>query len=61
MEPIGWLTDTRFSLFAIAVMSVWKWAGYNMLIFLAALQGIDESLYEAAELTELPQDNFCLK
>ena len=45
MEPIGWLTDTRFSLFAIAVMSVWKWAGYNMLIFLAALQGIDEILY----------------
>ncbi len=50
MDPIGWLTDSRFSLFAIAVMSVWKWAGYNMLIFLAALQGIDDSIYEAAEL-----------
>ncbi len=50
IKPIGWLTDARFSLFAIAVMSVWKWAGYNMLIFLAALQGIDDSIYEAAEL-----------
>lgn len=50
MEPIGWLTDAKYSLFAIAIMSVWKWAGYNMLIFLAALQGIDESLYEAAAL-----------
>ena len=50
IDPIGWLTDSRYSLFAIAVMSVWKWAGYNMLIFLAALQGIDESIYEAAEL-----------
>ena len=50
LQPIGWLTDSRYSLFAIAVMSVWKWAGYNMLIFLAALQGIDDSIYEAAEL-----------
>ena len=50
MEPIGWLTDAKYSLFAIAVMSVWKWAGYNMLILLAALQGIDESLFEAAAI-----------
>lgn len=48
--PVGWLTDPNISLFSIALMSVWKWAGYNMLIFLAALQGIDNSLYEAAEL-----------
>ncbi|MDD7142259.1 carbohydrate ABC transporter permease [Bariatricus sp. HCP28S3_C2] len=50
MDPIGWLTDSKYSLFAIAIMSVWKWAGYNMLIFLSALQGIDESLYEAAAI-----------
>lgn len=50
IEPVGWITDSRFSLFSIAVMSVWKWAGYNMLIFLAALQGIDENLYEAAAI-----------
>ncbi|GFI49459.1 sugar ABC transporter permease [Lachnospiraceae bacterium 62-26] len=50
IEPVGWITDSRFSLFSIAVMSVWKWAGYNMLIFLSALQGIDENLYEAAAI-----------
>lgn len=49
-EPIGWLTDAKWSLFSIAIMSVWKWAGYNMLIFLSALQGIDEGLYEAAAI-----------
>lgn len=49
-EPIGWLTDPKWSLFSIAIMSVWKWAGYNMLIFLSALQGIDEGLYEAAAI-----------
>ena len=46
IDPIGWLTDEKYSLVAIAIMSTWKWAGYNMLIFLSALQGIDESLYE---------------
>lgn len=50
IDPIGWLTDEKYSLVAIAIMSTWKWAGYNMLIFLSALQGIDESLYEAAAL-----------
>ena len=50
IDPIGWLTDEKYSLIAIAIMSTWKWAGYNMLIFLSALQGIDESLYEAAAL-----------
>lgn len=50
IQPIGWLTDSRYSLFAIAVMSVWKWAGYNMLIFLSALQGIDQGIYEAAAI-----------
>ena len=50
IDPVGWITDSRFSLFSIAVMSVWKWAGYNMLIFLSALQGIDENLYEAAAI-----------
>ena len=38
IDPVGWLTDERFSLLAIAIMSTWKWAGYNMLIFLSALQ-----------------------
>lgn len=50
IKPIGWINDPSISLFSIALMSVWKWAGYNMLIFLSALQGIPESLYEAAEL-----------
>lgn len=50
IDPIGWISDKRFSLFSIAIMSVWKSAGYNMLILLSALQGIPESLYEAAAL-----------
>lgn len=61
MDPIGWITDAKYSLFSIAIMSVWKWAGYNMLIFLAALQGIDESLYEAAALDGVTPSQLLFK
>jgi multiple sugar transport system permease protein len=37
-------------MFAIVVMAVWKNFGYNMLIFVAGLQGIPDELYEAAAL-----------
>lgn len=46
----GWLADPRWALPAIIFMSVWKSVGYNMVIFLAGLQGIPQHLYEAAEI-----------
>lgn len=48
--PIEWLGDPRWAMPAIILMAVWKNFGYNMLIFLAGLQSIPASLYEAAEL-----------
>lgn len=45
-----WLLDTKTALVSIAIVGVWKNAGYNMLIFLSGLQGISTSYYEAAEL-----------
>jgi multiple sugar transport system permease protein len=50
IEPIMWLTSETLALPSIAIMAVWKNAGWNMLIFLAALQGIPKHLYEAADL-----------
>ena len=35
---------------ALSVMVTWRWAGYNALIYLAAMQGIPEELYEAAAI-----------
>jgi len=50
IPAIGWISDKRISLISIALMSVWKHSGYNMLILLSALQGIPDSLYEAAAI-----------
>jgi len=45
-----WLGDPHFALPAIIVLALWKNFGYNMLIFVAALQGIPAEQYEAARL-----------
>jgi multiple sugar transport system permease protein len=45
-----WLLDKDYALVSIAVMSAWQGAGFQMLIFLAGLQGIPKENYEAAEV-----------
>ncbi|MGN8646594.1 carbohydrate ABC transporter permease [Gracilibacillus sp. HCP3S3_G5_1] len=45
-----WLTNTNLVMISIAILSIWWQLGYNMVIFLAGLQGISKSYYEAAEI-----------
>lgn len=47
---IDWQAGTASSHIAIAVMIIWRWTGYNTLIFLAAMQAVPKDLYEAATL-----------
>jgi lactose/L-arabinose transport system permease protein len=48
--PITWLTDPFWAKVLIIIAITWRWTGYNMVFYLAGLQSIDESIYEAAEL-----------
>lgn len=48
LPRLFWLRDPSTALLSIAILSVWKNVGYNMVIYLAGLQGIPEHLYEAA-------------
>ncbi|HHT91548.1 MAG: sugar ABC transporter permease [Bacillota bacterium] len=50
LSPIGWLNDPKWAMFSVILMTVWKGLGYNVVIFLAGLQNIDSSLYEAASI-----------
>ena len=45
-----WLSSSTWAMPAIIIMSIWRGLGYNMLIYLAGLQGIPEVYYEAAEI-----------
>ncbi|MDD5367816.1 MAG: sugar ABC transporter permease [Anaerolineaceae bacterium] len=43
-----WLTDATTALSSVVMVRVWKGVGFNMMVFLAGLQGIPTELYEAA-------------
>ncbi|MFD6820371.1 carbohydrate ABC transporter permease [Streptomyces sp. NPDC060085] len=47
-EPIDWTADSWSSHLAISFMVMWRWTGYNALIYLAAMQAVPRDLYESA-------------
>lgn len=50
VAPIPWLQDTFWAMPVLILLSIWKQLGFNMVVFLAGLQTIPLSRYEAAEL-----------
>ncbi len=50
VQPIFFLGDNNWFRFTVILTDVWKEFGYNTIVFLAALAGINPSLYEAAEI-----------
>lgn len=49
-EPISWITDPVWAKILIILAITWRWTGYNMVFYLSGLQGIDDSIYEAADI-----------
>jgi lactose/L-arabinose transport system permease protein len=54
-QPIPWLSDTFWAKILIILAITWRWTGYNMIFFLAALQNIEPSIYEAARIDGIPR------
>ena len=50
INPIGWLTDTKFAMLSVAIVTIYKGIGYYMMIYLSALIGVPKDLYEAADV-----------
>lgn len=48
IDPVQWYAEKKYWPFILTIMNLWKSAGYNCVIYLAAICGIDSSLYEAA-------------
>ncbi|KOF56960.1 MULTISPECIES: carbohydrate ABC transporter permease [Clostridium] len=48
--PIEWLTSPFWAKITIIIAITWRWTGYNMIFYLAGLQNIDASIYEAAKI-----------
>ena len=47
---INWLGQEETAKIVIIIALIWRWTGYNMVFYLAGLQNIDDSLYEAAKI-----------
>ncbi len=48
--PLVWFNDPNLAMTVLILLSIWKQLGFNMVVFLAGLQAIPQSRYEAAEL-----------
>lgn len=49
-SPVGWLSDSRWAMFSVGLVAIWKTMGYNMVILLAGLHAVPQHLYEAASI-----------
>lgn len=49
-EPIAWLEDSSWAMMACVIPTIWASAGPGCLIYLAALKGVPDDTYEAAEI-----------
>jgi multiple sugar transport system permease protein len=47
---VKWLSDVNTAMFSLVLMSIWMGSGYGMVIYLAGLQNISRSYYEAAQV-----------
>ncbi|MFE0366317.1 carbohydrate ABC transporter permease [Streptomyces tendae] len=50
LDKIDWQNGSWSSKFAVSTIVIWRWTGYNALIYLAAMQAIPQDLYESAAL-----------
>ncbi|MGD9530629.1 carbohydrate ABC transporter permease [Pseudonocardia sp.] len=48
IDPVDWRNGNWTAQTAISVIVIWRWTGYNALIYLAAMQSIPKDLYDAA-------------
>ena len=48
VESIQWANDPKFAMIMLVAATIWQRTGYNMVIYLAGLQGISQEYYEAA-------------
>ena len=49
-SPVSWYSNTSAWPFILVIVQLWKTVGYNSIVYIASITGIDPSLYEAARI-----------
>lgn len=50
LDPVGWFTNADIAMLSIVIITIWRWAGYYMVMLVAGRMGISEEYYEAASI-----------
>jgi len=50
MQPVSWYAEPKYWPFILTIAQMWKYTGYNCVVYLAAIAGIDTEFYEAAKI-----------
>jgi cellobiose transport system permease protein len=50
IDKVDWTANTWSAHIAVSTMIIWRWTGYNALIYLAAMQAVPKELYDSASL-----------
>lgn len=50
IAPVGWLSNDKWAMFVVVLLSVWKELGYVMVIYTGGLLSISQDIYEAVSL-----------
>lgn len=50
LSKIGWLTDPKYAIYSVIIVTIWKGIGYYMMIYLASLMSVPKELYEACDI-----------
>lgn len=50
LPAIGWLTDPKYAIYSVIIVTIWKGIGYYMMIYLASLMSVPKELYEACDI-----------
>ncbi|GIQ65837.1 sugar ABC transporter permease [Paenibacillus cisolokensis] len=60
-EPFNWFNSPLWSRIIVALVTCWQYFGFNMIVFIAGLQAIPETVYEAAEVDGATRTQIALK
>lgn len=49
-QPVNWLADSKWALFSVSMVAVWRGLGFNTILLLSGIQSVSEELYESAKI-----------
>ncbi|TXK79353.1 sugar ABC transporter permease [Paenibacillus sp. N3.4] len=50
IAPVAWLTDPRWALLSVSMMTIWMNLGFNYIVLLSGLQGVPDDIYDSAKI-----------